>query len=203
MQRQTDTLLSQFGLADARRKRLGEYSKGMRQKLALVRALIHDPPVLLLDEPTSAMDPESARVVRDAIRELRSESRTIVLCSHNLAEAEQLADQIAIIRRGRIILNGPPAEIKRKLLGPEEYELRFADGYTAWSGDLLPGMAITGQGDHWLRVSVEDPTQTNPLFLRQLVRANLDVVSFGAVPHSLEEAYLEAVSQAEGEDHGA
>ena len=92
-----------FGLGEYARRRIGEYSKGMRQKLALARALLHDPPVLLLDEPTSAMDPESARLVRDAIHELRSANRTIVICTHNLAEAEELADQIAIIRRGQII----------------------------------------------------------------------------------------------------
>ena len=188
------TLLEQFGLADARRKKLGEYSKGMRQKLALVRALIHNPPVLLLDEPTSAMDPESARIVRDAIRELRSEKRTIVLCTHNLAEAEQLADQIAIIRRGHIILNGVPAAVKRSLLGPEEYEIRFADGYSGWDGSLPEGIRLSANGPHWLRVSVEDPQHANPAFLRQLVAANLDVVSFGAVPRSLEDAYLQAVS---------
>ena len=81
--------------------RSAEYSKGMRQKLALARAMLHDPPVLLLDEPTSAMDPESARLVRDSIRELRSARRSIVICTHNLAEAEELADHIAIIRQGK------------------------------------------------------------------------------------------------------
>jgi len=76
--RRADELLEQFGLSQARKKRLGEYSKGMRQKLALVRALLHEPPVLLLDEPTSAMDPESARVVREAIHALRSSDRAIL-----------------------------------------------------------------------------------------------------------------------------
>ena len=89
----------------------------MRQKLALARALLHDPPVLLLDEPTSAMDPESARLVRDAIHELRSASRAIIICTHNLAEAEELADQIAIIRRGSIIASGPPDELKLSCSG--------------------------------------------------------------------------------------
>ncbi len=98
----------------------------MRQKLALVRALLHNPPVLLLDEPTSAMDPESARIVRDAIRALRSDQRAVILCTHNLAEAEMLADQIAIIRQGRIILNDVPERLKQMLLGPEEYEVYFA-----------------------------------------------------------------------------
>ena len=110
-------LFTQFGMQEFVHRRIGEYSKGMRQKLALARALLHEPPVLLLDEPTSAMDPESARQVRDAILELRSSERAIILCTHNLAEAEELADQIAIIRRGRIIVQGTPEALKQDVLG--------------------------------------------------------------------------------------
>ena len=109
-------LMEQFGL-QVGKKRLSEFSKGMRQKLALIRALLHEPPVILLDEPTSAMDPESAYMVREAIRELRSTSRTIVLCTHNLREAEELADQIAIIKSGKIILNGELESSAEKTAG--------------------------------------------------------------------------------------
>ena len=93
-------LLQQFGLWEARDKRLDSYSKGMKQKIALIRALIHDPPVLFLDEPTTAMDPHSARTVRDAIAELRAARRTILLTTHNLVEAETLADRIVVVRGG-------------------------------------------------------------------------------------------------------
>src|SRR5512139_2201647 len=120
-------LLQYFGIAEFARHRCGEYSKGMKQKLALARALLHDPPVLLLDEPTSAMDPESARLVRDAIHGLRSAERTIIICTHNLAEADELADVIAIIRRGRIIAQGKRDSLKDRLLGPQIYELRLAN----------------------------------------------------------------------------
>ena len=91
------TLVARFDLERASTRRIGEYSKGMRQKLALARALLHDPPVLLLDEPTSAMDPESARLVRNMIQELRSSDRTVMICTHNLSEAEELADRIATV----------------------------------------------------------------------------------------------------------
>ena len=106
-----------LGLTEAAHRRIGEYSKGMRQKLALARAMMHDPGVLLLDEPTSAMDPESARLVRDEIARLKSSQRTIVICSHNLTEVESLADQIAIIYRGKILLQGTLEELKRNVLG--------------------------------------------------------------------------------------
>ncbi|HLV35147.1 MAG TPA: ABC transporter ATP-binding protein, partial [Spirillospora sp.] len=88
-------LMERFGLTFALDKRLGEYSKGMKQKLALVRAMLHDPPVLLLDEPTSAMDPQSARQVREAIVELQRDERTFLITTHNLTEAQILADRIA------------------------------------------------------------------------------------------------------------
>src|SRR5512136_1536629 len=118
----SDYLLNYFGIAEFARHRCGEYSKGMKQKLALARALLHDPPVLLLDEPTSAMDPESARLVRNEIARLRSSKRTIIICTHNLAEAEILADQVAIIYRGRILKQGTLNELKHGVLGSPQYE---------------------------------------------------------------------------------
>lgn len=192
--KRSNFLLEQFGLADASRRRLGEYSKGMRQKLALVRAMIHNPPVLLLDEPTSAMDPESARMVRDAILTLRSHERSILLCTHNLSEAEELADQIAIIRRGRIITHGTQVDIKRKFLGMPEYEVRFA---SPLQGSPLAGTdtVVTDQGSDWLRFRADEPHKNNPLVLRRLIEQGLPVVSMQEVTRSLESAYLEAVNQ--------
>jgi ABC-2 type transport system ATP-binding protein len=126
--RRGSELIEYFGLAEAARRRTGEYSKGMRQKLALARALLHEPAVLLLDEPTSAMDPESARLVREHIASLRSANRAIVICTHNLSEAEILADKVAIIYRGRIHVQGTLEELKRLTLGPQEFDLTIGDG---------------------------------------------------------------------------
>ena len=149
-----DILLERFGLGGDRSKRLGEYSKGMRQKLALVRAMIHEPPVLLLDEPTSAMDPESAHLVRQAIRSMRSTERGLILCTHNLPEAEELADQIAIIRRGKIILLGPLDQIKQNLLGMPEFEVRLAAPLDGRSLPLLQGVEQLQSGLDWIRLRV-------------------------------------------------
>jgi ABC-2 type transport system ATP-binding protein len=195
-------LLEQFGLTTARKKRLGEYSKGMRQKLALVRALLHNPPVLLLDEPTSAMDPESARVVRDAIGTLRSSDRTIILCTHNLAEAEELADQVAIIRNGEIILYGSPEGLKQQLLGPVEYEAHLVSS-NGWKLDLPDGVSMVDRGNHWLRFRIENPEVSNPDLLRRLLDANCPVLSFQVVPRTLEQAYLAAVGRFEAEQINA
>jgi ABC-2 type transport system ATP-binding protein len=120
-QKRSQAWMDYFGLAEVATHPIGQYSKGMRQKLALARTLLHEPPVLLLDEPTSAMDPESAQLVRKAIASLRSANRAIIICTHNLVEAEMLADKIAIIYHGRVLTSGTIEEMKRKLLGPAEY----------------------------------------------------------------------------------
>jgi len=187
-------LLEHFGLEEDKRRRIGEYSKGMRQKLALARALLHEPPALLLDEPTSAMDPESARLVRDAILALRSAERAIIICSHNLAEAEELADKIAIIRRGKIIALGSPDSLKNSLLGPIEYEVRFAVPLNGGEVNLPPGGNLTGLGQDWMRFHADCPGQFNPLLLRHLLEQNLPVISLQEVPRSLEQVYLQAVN---------
>jgi ABC-2 type transport system ATP-binding protein len=194
-------LLEIFGLKEDSQRRLGEYSKGMRQKLALARALIHEPPVLLLDEPTSAMDPESACLVREAIRQLRSANRTIIICTHNLAEAEELADQIAIIRLGKIILNGTPTMLKYNLLGSAEYEVHFGIPLDGRQPLPLPeGVKPTGQGQTWFRYQAEFPSQTNPLFLKALLQNGIPVLSLQEVPRSLEQVYLQAVQGDKNKD---
>jgi ABC-2 type transport system ATP-binding protein len=186
-------LLEQLGMREAVGRRLGEYSKGMRQKLALIRALLHDPPVLLLDEPTSAMDPQSAKLVRDAIAQLRSEKRAIILCTHNLTEAELLADQIAVIRRGRIITQGSPAHLKLELLGRPELELRAAAPLNGLVEDLADLVEVVASGADWLRYRAADPVAVNPLILQRLAEQRVPVVTLAEVPRSLEDVYLRVV----------
>ncbi len=201
-QKRINQLLETFGLFEYRRKRIGEFSKGMRQKLALARALMHDPVVLLLDEPTSAMDPESARLVRDAIHQLRSAQRTILICSHNLAEAEELADKIAIIEHGHIIASGTPLELKDKLLGPAQYELHLAAHLNGRFPALPACAALVEQGADWLRFQVNDPLQDNPDILHSVIEQGYPVVSLQEVPRTLEEVYLKAMSALEGHSAG-
>lgn len=189
-----NTLVEQFDLGRASKRRIGEFSKGMRQKLALARALLHDPPVLLLDEPTSAMDPESARLVRNMIQELRSTDRTVLICTHNLGEAEELADRIAIIREGKIIEYGTAIDLRRKLLGLPLYEVQFAEALNSISMPDMDGVLELEIGEDWLRYTSDRPEAANPRVLRWLVDQGLEVVSLHEVPRSLENVYLEAVA---------
>jgi ABC-2 type transport system ATP-binding protein len=191
----SEYLLKRFELWDARDKRTGEFSKGMRQKLALVRAMLHNPQALFLDEPTSAMDPHSAKLVRDAILELRRDRRTIVLCTHNLSEAEMLADRIAIIHRGRIIAQGSPAELKARLLGDPLLELRLADPLDGLLPDLEDLVTVEDHGDTWLRYRTSEPERINPRLLQQLAERGTPVITLSEVPRSLEEVYLQIVNE--------
>lgn len=199
----SDYLLEYFGLAEAARRRSGEYSKGMKQKLALARALIHDPSVLLLDEPTSAMDPESAQLVRNEIARLRSSKRTIIICTHNLAEAEALSDKIAIIYRGKILLNGTLDELKRSVLGPIEYEAQFAEDFDTSHMDLPQGVDLVSRSATSLRVRVEAPQVVNPKLVHALTSRNAPLVSFQEVPRKLEQVYLKTMADAQGVAYAA
>ncbi|MEA3341595.1 MAG: ABC transporter ATP-binding protein [Chloroflexota bacterium] len=194
-ERRARELLTYFGMAEAWDRRMGTYSKGMRQKIALVRAMLHDPSVLLLDEPTSAMDPHSAKLVRDAVLGLRHHRRAIVICTHNLAEAEALADRIAIIRRGRIIALGTPAELKSRMLGAPLMELRLlhsVDGVGKLISELVK---IETQGEGWMRYSTPNPQETNPPLLQKLAAHGVEVVTLSEVARSLEDVYLRVVEE--------
>jgi ABC-2 type transport system ATP-binding protein len=194
-------LMARFGLESALDKRLGEYSKGMKQKLALVRALLHDPPVLLLDEPTSAMDPQSARLVRDAIVDLQRGERTFLITTHNLAEAQLLANRIAIIRHGRIIANGSLDELARQFVGEPLMEVRvngYLNGINQTVGQIVQ---VEASGDDWMRYRTTDPRATNPSLLRHLAGLGIEVVTLSPVSRTLEDIYLQVVK--EDEAHGA
>jgi ABC-2 type transport system ATP-binding protein len=193
IRQRSEELLKRFELWEARDKQIGTYSKGMKQKLTLVRAMLHDPQVLFLDEPTSAMDPHSAKLVRDAIADLRREKRTIILCTHNLAEAEQLADRIAIIRRGQIIAQGTPAELKQRLLGDPLMEIRLAAPLNGLVSHLEERVTIVGHGRDWIRYTVPNPSQFNPALLNELTRQDVPVITLSEVSRSLEEVYLRIV----------
>jgi ABC-2 type transport system ATP-binding protein len=197
----SDHLLDYFGLTESARRRIGEYSKGMRQKLALARAMMHDPGVLLLDEPTSAMDPESARLVRDEIARLKSSKRTIVICSHNLTEVEILADQIAIIYRGRILLQGTLEDLKRNVLGAPEYEIKFSEAWDSSGLELPKDVELLSRTADSLKVRVMRPQESNPQILKSLSAMSASVMAIQEEPRTLEQVYLKVMAEAKGREN--
>ncbi|MFO3795794.1 MAG: ABC transporter ATP-binding protein [Anaerolineales bacterium] len=190
-----DQLLEYFGLTQVANRRCGEYSKGMRQKLSLARALLHDPPVLLLDEPTSAMDPEAAQLVRQEILRLRSDRRAILISTHNLSEAEMLANRIAIIAEGRLLAIGTPAELRQAIFGIPEFRIRFQ---RPWNDQVsLPQeVQIVEKMPTIWRVRVPDMERILPTIWRALMEANAPLLTIEEVPHTLEEIYLTVMARA-------
>jgi ABC-2 type transport system ATP-binding protein len=143
------------------------------------------------------MDPQSARTVRDAIHELRAADRTILLTTHNLAEAETLADRIAIIGGGRIIAEGTMGQLMRKLMGEPLWEIRLVSAATASQtaellADLVTIEAVTGE---MVRYRCPDALHINPQILARLAAAEIPMVALAEVPRSLEDVYLKIVSQ--------
>jgi ABC-2 type transport system ATP-binding protein len=157
--------------------------------------MLHDPVVLMLDEPTAAMDPHSAKLVRDTILSLQNQHRAILVCTHNLAEAEMLADRIAIIREGQIVASGTPYELKRQLIGPPVMELRL-NTPVAEILPLLRSLAnVVDHGDGWVRYEAMTPETLNPRILSTLANRGAEVVTLSSHERSLERVYLRAVGE--------
>ncbi|MFN3928794.1 MAG: ATP-binding cassette domain-containing protein, partial [Thermoflexus sp.] len=195
--------LDRLGLREALRRRIATYSKGMRQKLALLRAVLHHPPVLLLDEPTSAMDPESAQIAREMIRSFAENGHAVLLCTHNLYEAEALADRIAVLHQGRILVEGSPQALRERFMGPPVYELRLATPVEEARRALPQSLLIIARGPDWIRYPVQDPERENPRLLASLIAQGIPVVSLSEVPRPLEIVYLRILNGATASESSA
>ena len=171
------------------------FSKGMRQKLAIVRALLHEPKVVFLDEPTSALDPESARTVRDFIDELREKGRTIILCTHNLDEADKLCDRIAILRK-RLLRVDKPEKLRQDLYGSRVlFRLQSVNPKLIEKIEALEIVGRVEQIENSLRISLKNPQADNPQVIRTLVENGASVQFVEEEEHSLEEVYFDLLEQ--------
>jgi ABC-2 type transport system ATP-binding protein len=200
---QVTKYLRMLGLWSRRDDPVGSFSKGMRQKLAIARALLHEPQVLFLDEPTSGLDPEAASLVRAFIEELRGQGRTIFMCTHNLNEADRLCDRIGIFKT-RLIEVDSPENLRKKHFGRKVvFHLRAVN--PAWIPTMraLSGVHEVEQVDEKLIVSLEEPEQLNPEIIRSLVAQGADVLFVGELRHSLEDIYLQTIQESQEEVIGA
>jgi ABC-2 type transport system ATP-binding protein len=190
-----------FGLWERRDEVTGTFSKGMKQKLAIARALLHDPSVVFLDEPTAALDPEAAFIVRESIETLRKAGRTIVLATHNLDEADRLCDRIAFVRAGLVRVDSPAA--LRGALGKRSLAIRLAsspspDAIAALR--QLDGIGVVEAVDGVLRVGATDPESIAPAVVRSLVAAGGDIVEVRIDRTSLEQIYFDVMGVRPGAD---
>ncbi len=192
--------LRMLDLWERRRDPAGTLSKGMKQKLAIARALLHEPRVLFLDEPTASLDPEASRMVRDFITDLRKEGRTIVLCTHNLDEADRLCDRIAVLKQ-RLIRVDTPENLRRALYGRTVcVQLREVRPEHIQVVRALPFVREVMECGPELRVRLEDPEEMNPFLVRALVEAGAEVQFVREEEHTLEQVYLDLVR--EGKEAG-
>ena len=190
---QVEKYLRMLGLWERRFDEVGAFSKGMKQKLAIARALLHEPRLLFLDEPTAGLDPESSHLVRDFIAELRKEGRTIFLCTHNLDEADRLCDRIGVFKC-RLLVMDTPDRLRSQLFGRKVvFHLRCADEALAARIGELPFVREARLIDNKLVIKLDNPEEQNPEVVRALVNAGADIQFVGELRHSLEDVYLELV----------
>ena len=186
-----DKYLSMLGLWERRHDAVGSFSKGMRQKLAVARALLHEPQVLFFDEPTTGLDPEAALVVRDFILEFKKQGRTIFMTTHNLDEAEKLCDRVGIFKQSLLALDSP-ANLRQKLFG-RKVVFHLGGVNPQWLPliNAVDGVSSVEQLENKLVVALASPEKTNPLITRLLVEQGADIQFIGEVRQSLEQVYLE------------
>jgi ABC-2 type transport system ATP-binding protein len=191
-------MLKLVGLWDRRRSVMRAFSKGMQQRVAIARALLQDPQVLLFDEPTAALDPEAARTVRDYVRELAaSRGRTVLLCTHNLFEAEQLCDRLSIVKSGRQIAEGTPTTLRAASSTLCVLKVRErSPALLVRLAELREIESVSLDGPGTITYLAQDPGEANPLVIRAAVAAGADVVGLRETTPSLEEVYLQLVSKA-------
>ena len=190
---QVEKYLRMLGLWDRRMDEAGSFSKGMRQKLAIARALLHEPRILFLDEPTAGLDPEAARLIRDSIEELRKEGRTIFLCTHNLDEADRLCDRIGVFKTHLLVVD-TPANLRTRLFGRKVvFHLIAPDEGLADAVRAMPFVKQAQVMDDKLIVTLDDPEEHNPEIIRLLVGAGANIQFVGELRRSLEDVYLQLV----------
>ncbi len=195
---QIQRYLQMMGLWNQRKDPVASFSKGMKQKLAIARALLHEPQVLFLDEPTSGLDPEAARMVRESIAELRTQGRTVLLCTHNLVEADQLCDRVGIMRQ-RLLRVDTPERLRQELWEPQvTFRMRGrADLYQAEIRPLPFVRAVACSGDS-LTVTLTsgaERQEATAAMVRRLVEAGADLFAVAEATHSLEDAYLTLLAE--------
>jgi ABC-2 type transport system ATP-binding protein len=199
-----EEMLRLVGMWDQRRTVMRAFSKGMQQRVAIARTLLQDPPVLLLDEPTAALDPEAARGVRDYVRDLAARRRTILLCTHNLFEAEQLCARLSIVQGGRQVAQGAPAALRGNGSAASVLRVR-APAPTLVERirtlDAVQAADLDGAGS--ITVRSAEPERVNPQIIRLAVAEGADVLSLTEHAVSLEETYLTLMSTAALPANGA
>jgi ABC-2 type transport system ATP-binding protein len=189
------TTLTNLGLWDRRNEPVGGFSKGMKQKIAIARALIHDPKYIFLDEPTASLDPAAAKMVREYILELKSQGDTILINTHNLSEAERICDTVALVKN-RTVKVGSPKELARGLFARtisitmQKIPPSLLKDISAL--DFVSQAQVNG---NQLVLNMRNPEEDNPQVISWLMKQGLQVQFVTEEEHSLEDVYLKLIEE--------
>lgn len=193
---QVEKYLRFLGLWERRLDVAATFSKGMKQKLAIARALLHEPRTIFLDEPTAGLDPEASRLVREFILEIKGQGRTIFICTHNLDEADRLCDRIGVFKT-RLLVVDAPLNLRRQVFGRKVvFHLQQADQKLVDELQNHPSVTEAHLVDQKIVATVADPEGNNPELVRLLVNQGADVQFVGELRRSLEDVYLQLVREA-------
>jgi ABC-2 type transport system ATP-binding protein len=191
-----ERLLTILGIWERRDDAVGTFSKGTKQKIAIARALIHDPQVLFLDEPTANLDPEASKTVRDFILELKKEKRTIFLNTHNLDEAERLCDRIAILKT-KLVAVDSPKNLERSLYNRKTIvHLDDVTTYVTSAVEKLAFVKNVRTSDNKLILDIDNPERDNPEVVRAIVQAGGNIQYVTELRSTLEDVYLKLIREA-------
>jgi ABC-2 type transport system ATP-binding protein len=197
---QAEKYLKMMGLWERRDTKVGTFSKGMKQRLALARALVHEPKVLFLDEPTAGLDPAAAREVREMVKGLSRAGRTIFLSTHNLAEAEFLCHRIAVVKT-RLLALDTTENLRQRLFRRQiVVQLESLPSAVIEKVTRLPFVRRVEPGEKKLLVELDDPDRNRPELVQRIVEAGGRVMAVSEEQHSLEEVYLSLVRENEPHD---
>jgi ABC-2 type transport system ATP-binding protein len=189
--RGTEELLSRFGLQEKRNAFYSQLSGGQKQRLALAMALVNNPRVVFLDEPTAGLDPQVRREIYDIVEELKKEKKTILLTTHYIEEAEKLCDRVAIVDHGKVIAMGTPRELKQRSASVTRITVRLAKPETNGALGGLEGVAeFRAEADDYLLYSTRVP-RTIVALVKHLEEQNNELVSLEIAAPSLEDIFLE------------
>ena len=195
--------LDRFALSDRASSLCAELSKGLKQRVAIARTLLHDPPVVLLDEPTSGLDPQSARVVRDVVRELKSRGHAVIISTHNLDEAERMADRVGVLRRTFLAV-ASPVDLRRRLFGSRVRVALAGDAVSQVSVvEGAGGRDVVVVNARELSFTLDDIERGTPPVVTALVNAGAAIISVKAEDQPLEDIYFALVGDETGEDGDA
>ncbi len=191
--RQIEFTLRLVGLWEHRDEFVDRFSRGMRQKVAIARAFLHEPAVLLLDEPTASLDPQSARTIRDHLLTLAGQGRTILLCTHNLAEAERLCHRVGVLRQ-RLLAVDTPERLRSNLYGHQTtLHLAAPDERLAQDIAALDFVRqVSADGDR-ITVTLDDPARHNPILIERVVASGGKLLYVTPAEQTLEDVYLNLV----------